>query len=83
VKKSEMSFFISHFLAGNDAREEFAHVLGRQRSQCNNHLRENGKLLWIFSSLLFLGDEVDAGDEERGRHFRTVSALWQAPRFIG
>jgi hypothetical protein len=61
--------FISHFLAGNDAREEFDYVLGRQRPQCNGHLREDGKLLGIFITLLFLGYEGAAGAEERRRHF--------------
>jgi hypothetical protein len=36
----------------------------------------------MFSSLLFLGYEVAVGAEERRRHFRTMSALWKAPRFI-
>jgi hypothetical protein len=67
-----MSFFTLHFLAGNDAQEELAHEFVRQKPQCKDQLRENGKLLWIFSSILFLGYEVAAGTEDRRRRFRTM-----------
>jgi hypothetical protein len=62
-KNKKRYFFISHFLARNVTREEFVHVFGRQKPQCNDHLREDGHLLCIFISLLFLGYEVGVSVE--------------------
>jgi hypothetical protein len=53
-------------------REKSLLIYWTDKATMQRSFPENGELLWIFSSLLFLAYEVAVGADERGTRFRTV-----------